>query len=46
MTLDEQRETIRARFDRHAARYGRNPLTRWIGRNELAAMRNLTAPGA
>jgi len=39
MTLDEQRETIRAR-------YGRNPLTRWIGRNELAAMRNLTAPGA
>lgn len=42
--MDEQKETIRARFDRHAARYGRNLLTHWIGRSELAALRNLTPP--
>lgn len=33
-----QQATIRQQFDRHANAYGRNPLTRWIGRSELAAI--------
>ncbi len=42
--MTHQRETIRQRFDRRAVRYGRNPLTRWVGRSELAALRDLTPP--
>ncbi|GIK58782.1 MAG: hypothetical protein BroJett015_44450 [Chloroflexota bacterium] len=37
-------QTIRSRFEAHAARYGRNPFTNWIGRHELAAIRALTPP--
>lgn len=44
MTLDKQREMIRTRFDWHAARYGHNLLTHWIGRSELAALHDLTPP--
>ena len=41
MTLDEHKEAIRTRFDRHAVRYGRNLITHWIGRHELAALQDL-----
>ena len=38
--------TIRQQFDQHAAVYGRNPLTQWIGHSELAAMNQLIPPAS
>jgi SAM-dependent methyltransferase len=32
---------IRQRFDKRAPQYQRNPLTRWVGRSELAALREM-----
>ena len=44
MAVTSREELVRQDFERHAARYGRNPVTHWVGRSELAAMRALIAP--
>ena len=41
-----QQTTIRQQFDRHANAYGRNLLTRWIGRSELIAIQRFIPPAA
>jgi SAM-dependent methyltransferase len=41
MDWGEQLKSIRRGFDRNALFYGRNPLTSWVGRSELAAMEEL-----
>ena len=42
--MTHRQDTMRPRFDRRAVRYGRNPLTHWVGRSDLAALRDLTPP--
>lgn len=44
MVEQERSRQVRQRFEVHAARYGRNPFTGWIGRHELAAMRAFIPP--
>jgi 2-polyprenyl-3-methyl-5-hydroxy-6-metoxy-1,4-benzoquinol methylase len=38
---NRKRAAIRNCFDQHAVRYTRNPITRWVGQSELAALRQL-----
>jgi len=35
---------IRQRFDRRAVQYVRNPITHWVGRSELIALREMLPP--
>jgi SAM-dependent methyltransferase len=41
MDWGNQLKSIRGGFDRNALFYGRNPLTTWVGRSELAALESL-----
>lgn len=41
MNITEHYSLIRRRFDRRASQYLRNPFTHWVGRSELAALRNM-----
>jgi SAM-dependent methyltransferase len=41
MNLIDRKHAIRNCFDQHAVRYTRNPITRWVGQSELAALRQL-----
>jgi len=44
MTWYEHQPGIRRYFERQAAHYARDPLTRWLGSHELAALAALTPP--
>lgn len=44
MTWYEHQAGIRRYFERQAAHYARDPLTRWLGRHELVALAALTPP--
>ncbi|MEZ4768677.1 MAG: class I SAM-dependent methyltransferase, partial [Caldilineales bacterium] len=44
MTTHQQDANLRRYFDQQAARYGRDPLTRWLGRHEMAALAELAPP--
>jgi SAM-dependent methyltransferase len=46
MNITERYSLIRQRFDRRADKYLRNPFTHWVGRSELAALRNMIPPPA
>ena len=41
MNLTERYSYIRQRFDRRARQYLRNPVTHWVGRSELTALRSM-----
>lgn len=40
----QQHANLRRYFDQQATRYGRDPLTRWLGRHEMAALAELAPP--
>jgi SAM-dependent methyltransferase len=42
--MTEHYTTIRQRFDRHAGQYLRNPITHWVGRSELSALKEMMPP--
>ena len=42
--MTEHYTSIRQRFDRHAGQYLRNPITHWIGRSELNALKQMIPP--
>lgn len=42
--MTEHYTTIRQRFDRLAGQYLRNPITHWVGRSELSALREMIPP--
>lgn len=44
MPSNRREQLVRQRFERHAKRYGRNPMTAWVGRHELRAMYPLIPP--
>jgi SAM-dependent methyltransferase len=46
MNLTERYSLIRKNFDRRANQYLRNPITQWVGRSELAALRSMISPAA
>jgi len=46
MNMTERYTLIRKDFDRHASQYLRNPISQWIGRSELAALRSMIPPAA
>lgn len=41
MNLPERYSFIRQRFDQRASKYLRNPMTHWVGRNELQALQSM-----
>lgn len=41
MKIAERYAYLRKRFDRRAIQYQRNPVTHWVGRSELAALRSM-----
>jgi SAM-dependent methyltransferase len=44
MNLTERYSLIRKDFDRHASQYLRNPISHWVGRSELTALRSIIPP--
>jgi SAM-dependent methyltransferase len=46
MNVIERYSLIRKDFDKHASQYLRNPITHWVGRSELAALRSMISPAA
>lgn len=44
MNVTERYSLIRKDFDKRASQYLRNPITHWVGRSELAALRSMLSP--
>jgi SAM-dependent methyltransferase len=44
MNNTERHSFLRQRFDQRAGKYLRNPVTHWVGRNELKVLRSMISP--